>query len=217
MGSGALRELPFQRAGLKALVFDLDGTLYQNERMGDQVNLGACNYIASLKGVSVEKADSMLREARYSMVESGGTLSRAVESLGGNLRDLHLRLSQDVTPEGVLSVDPRVTGMLKALATRFAVHIYTNNNRPLSARIMKEIGVGGLFEKVFTIEDYWRPKPDRDALLGILESIACKPEETLFVGDRFEVDLALPEKLGCRIYEACTVEQLLELSQLVQA
>ncbi|HJV34153.1 HAD family hydrolase [Geomonas sp.] len=211
-----MRELPFQRDGLKALVFDLDGTLYQNERMGEQVNLAACNYIASLKGVSVEEADSMLREARYRMAGSGGTLSRAVESLGGNLRGLHQQLSQDVHPEGVLTVDPRVTAMLRALATRFAVHIYTNNNRSLSARIMKEIGVVGLFGKVFTIEDYWHPKPDQDALLGILEAIACRPEETLFVGDRFEVDLALPAKLGCRIYEACTADQLLELSRLVE-
>ncbi|HJV66080.1 MAG TPA: HAD family hydrolase [Geomonas sp.] len=211
-----MKKLPFRQDGLKALVFDLDGTLYNNARMGELVNLGACNYIAHLNGVSVEQADAMLREARYSMVESGGTLSRAVISLGGNLKDLHERLSQDVTPEGILSVEPRVPQLLKALATRFAVHIYTNNNRSLSARIMKEIGVSGLFGKVFTIEDYWRPKPDQAALQGILEAIGCRPEETLFVGDRFEVDLALPAKLGCRIYEACTTDQLAELFQLVE-
>lgn len=216
MGDGAVRELCFNPAGVRAIVFDLDGTLYQDERMGRQVNRAACNYIAELRGVSVDQADVMLREARYRLPGIDGTLSRAVITLGGNLKGMHERLSRDVQPAGILAVDPRVPELLEKLATRFEVHIYTNNNRELSARIMNEIGVGGMFGKVFTIEDYWRPKPDKDALLGILAAIGKRPEETLFVGDRYEVDLALPLSLGCPVFESLTVDQLMALSQLVE-
>jgi putative hydrolase of the HAD superfamily len=96
------------------------------------------------------------------------------------------------------------------------LHVYTNNNRKLSGRIMNQIGVTGLFRQVFTIEDYWRPKPDEMVLLGILEAIGRKPSETLFVGDRYEVDLALPESLGCAILETRTVEELLTLAELIE-
>jgi putative hydrolase of the HAD superfamily len=215
MGHGTVTVPPLQREGLKALVFDLDGTLYQDERLGNAVNLGACVYISSLRGISVEEADVLLQEARCKLTGSG-TLSRAVMSMGGNLKDLHDQLNLEVRPEGVLSVDPRVQALLRNLATRYELYLYTNNNRELSARIMKEIGVTGLFRKVFTIQDYWLPKPDETVLLRILNDIGSEPEETLFVGDRYDVDLALPASLGCRIYEARTVVELLGLEQLMK-
>jgi putative hydrolase of the HAD superfamily len=215
MGHGAVTA-PLQREDLKALVFDLDGTLYQDERLGNAVNFGACVYISSLKGVSVEEADVLLQDARCKLSGPGGTLSRAVISLGGNLKDLHDRLNEEVRPEGVLSVDPRVQALLRNLGTKYDLYLYTNNNRELSARIMKEIGVTGLFRKIFTIQDQWLPKPDETVLRQILGDIAVQPEETLFVGDRYEVDLALPASLGCRIYEARTVVELLGLEQLMK-
>lgn len=205
-----------RQEGLKAIIFDLDGTLYQDERLGNAVNLAACRYIASLKGVTVEEADAMLMAKRCSVNEGCGTLSSAVMALGGTLKELHERMSLDVRPEGVLKVDQRVIELLERLGERFELHLYTNNNNELSARIMAEIGVSGMFRRIFTIQDSWRPKPDMTVLAGILEAIGRKPAETLFVGDRYEVDLALPASLGCQIFEARTVEELLGLEQLLQ-
>jgi len=210
--SSSLRQLA-QR--VRAIVFDLDGTLYQNDRLGEEVNQCACRYIAALRGISPAAADQMLEEARDRQSGPGKTLSLAVISLGGNLQELHQRLGSEVHPEGVLTVDERVPQLLRRLAGRFEIHLYTNNNRELSARIMAEIGVAGMFGKVFTIEDSWRPKPDPVALQGILEAIGRKPSETLFVGDRYGVDLSLPEELGCAVFEARTVAELLQLGHLL--
>jgi putative hydrolase of the HAD superfamily len=203
------------RDTLKAIVFDLDGTLYQEEQLGEQVSQSANRYIAELTGSTVAEAEQRLQQARDCTDGSGGTLSRAVVALGGNLPELHARFSRDVNPAGVLQADPRVRQLLTRLAEKFELHVYTNNNRELSGRIMERIGVADLFEKIFTIEDYWRPKPDQTALAGILQSIGRSPAETLFVGDRFEVDLALPESLGCAVFETKTVAELLKLEQLL--
>lgn len=203
------------RDSLRAIVFDLDGTLYQNDELGDQVNRSACRYIASLKGIPEAEADLLLREARAKQSGPGGTLSRAVLALGGNLPELHHRMSLEVHPEGLLTVDPRVPELLVRLAGRYQLYLFTNNNQALSKRIMAQIGVAGLFARVFTIEDSWQPKPDRTVLLGILAAIGRKPAETLFVGDRYEVDLAMPESLGCAILETNSVEELLSLAELV--
>ena len=215
VGDGPLTPLPVRRDRLKAIVFDLDGTLYQDDRLGEEVSGSACRYIAELRDISTSRAETMLQEARDGLSETGGTLSNAVLSLGGNLKEMHQRLSREVHPEGVLRVDRRVTALLEKLAASFALYLYTNNNRELSGRIMAEIGVSGIFKKVFSIEDYWRPKPDRAALLEILEIIGCKPAETLFVGDRYGVDLALPESVGCAVFVAKTIEELMTLAQLV--
>jgi putative hydrolase of the HAD superfamily len=208
--------LPDTQGGLRAIVFDLDGTLYQDDRLGEEVHQSAYRYVAFLKGVTVAEADDLLRGARCEVSESGGTLSRAVLALGGDLKELHNRFSREVDPKGILAPDPRVPELLRKLAGRFELYLYTNNNRELSARIMEQIGVGGFFKKVFSIEDYWLPKPDHAALQGILEAICRKPGETLFVGDRYEVDLEFPASLGCAVFEARTVDELLALAKLVE-
>jgi putative hydrolase of the HAD superfamily len=215
MGPGPVTKLPATQGGLRAIVFDLDGTLYQDDRLGEEVHQSACRYVAFLKGVTVAEAEDLLRGARCEVSESGGTLSRAVLALGGDLKELHNRFSREVHPKGILALDPRVPELLRKLAGRFELYLYTNNNRELSARIMEQIGVGGFFKKVFSIEDYWLPKPDHAALQGILEAIGRKPGETLFVGDRYEVDLEFPASLGCAVFEARTVDELLTLVKLV--
>jgi len=214
MGDGAVKYAPVRGEGLRAIVFDLDGTLYQDERLGEEVNQSACRYIASLKGISAAEADAMLQRARAES-GSGGTLSRAVIALGGNLNEMHRRFGLDVHPERFLKPDHRVPELLKRLATRFQLHLYTNNNRELSDRIMSQIGVKELLGQIFTIEDYWLPKPDKGVIVAILDKIGSKPAQTLFVGDRYQVDLALPESIGCAIFEAKTVEELLTLAKLV--
>ncbi|HBA89997.1 MAG TPA: HAD family hydrolase [Geobacter sp.] len=213
MGNGAVTPLPARLEGIRAIVFDLDGTLYQDDRLGEEVNQSACRYVAKLKGITAAEADLLLTETRAAN-GGGGTLSRAVETLGGELKEMHRRFADEIHPDG-LPADPRVPELLRLLSTRFQLHIYTNNNRDLSERIMAQIGVTGLFDRIFTIEDFWLPKPDRMVINAILEQIGCLPAETLFVGDRYEVDLALPESMGCAIFETRTVAELLILSQLV--
>ncbi|MBJ6727813.1 HAD family hydrolase [Geomonas sp. Red875] len=201
-------------ARIRAIVFDLDGTLYQSDQLGEEVNLAACRYAADLQDVSVEEGFTRIESERIRQKESGGTLSKAIEALGGTLQELHQRLSDEVHPEGVLAPDPRVLKLLQDLGARYELVIYTNNNRALSARIMKEIGVYGMFARTYTIQDFWRPKPDRDALSTILKEIGHPPEEVLFVGDRYDVDLRLPRELGCPVLESQTIEELLQLREL---
>ncbi|WP_236019095.1 HAD family hydrolase [Geomonas propionica] len=199
---------------IRAIVFDLDGTLYQEERLGEEVNQSAIHYVADLKGLSPLEAEALL-EATRAADGVGGTLSRAVVTLGGTLQEMHRRFAADCHPERLLKPDHRVRELLQLLATRCQLHLYTNNNRDLSCRIMKQIGVSDLLDQVFTIEDYWIPKPDRRIIEDILAKIDCRPQETLFVGDRYRVDLAVPESMGCPIFEMKTTEELLTLADLV--
>ena len=221
MGHGAVTGepvtgVPVGANVLRAIVFDMDGTLYQDDCLGEEVHQSACRYVASLQGISPQEAARLLQEARSCLPGSGGTLSRAVVSLGGELKELHRRFNQEVHPEELLRPDPLVQELLGKLAGRFELHLYTNNNRALSGRIMAQLGIGVFFRRVFTIEDTWQPKPDLTTLQGILEAIGKKPGETLFVGDRYEVDLELPASLGCAVHEARNTEELLSLARLVE-
>jgi putative hydrolase of the HAD superfamily len=105
--------------------------------------------------------------------------------------------------------------LLQSLGSKYELILYTNNNRPLSIRIMGAIGVAGLFRQILTIEDYWQPKPDRETLEKIYMAIGREPAECLFIGDRYDVDLRLPAAMGSTVFLAKSVEELLPLNKLL--
>ncbi len=206
-------------ADVKALIFDLDGTLYVSSDLGRAINHSACGYLAELKGVEVAAAERLIRETRKRLSAASGldtTLSHACMELGVDIRELHGRFAAEIDPSRYLRVDGRVVELLKRLGELYDLYIYTNNNRSLSERVMAAIGVSGMFRQVFTIEDSWRPKPDRQTLEEILAQIGVRAEECLFVGDRYDVDLRLPAAMGCAVFFAATPEELLNLINLTR-
>jgi putative hydrolase of the HAD superfamily len=203
---------------LKAIVFDLDGTLYVNNPLGESIYEVACRYIADLKGVECKAAASLIRATRNMLTAQSSqetSLSLACIELGGDIVQLHRYFAGEVVPEDYLKRDSRLIELLNNLGQRFELYVYTNNNLELAGRIMKQLGIGGLFQHVFSIEDTWRPKPDIQSLQYIYSSIGYEPYECLFVGDRYDIDLKLPASLGSMVFLGSGVDALIPLCKLV--
>ena len=201
-----------------SLVFYLDGTLYFDDRLGREITRTANRYIALLKGVDDRSAAELIRATRTRLQAEQGleaTLSQACTELGGDLRELHSFFNREIAPEPLLTRDERVVNLLEQLGRQFSLYIYTNNNRDLAARIMAALGVSHLFRRVFTIEESWRPKPDRQMLKELLNEIGREPSECLFVGDRYDIDLRLPEEVGARAWPVSGIEDLMALNTLL--
>jgi putative hydrolase of the HAD superfamily len=216
-GKGNLATGYTLHSDIKALLFDLDGTLYTSAPLGRAIMISAVGYIADLKGLSAGEAERLIRETktRLSAADGEATLSLACIELGGDLKELHRRFAADIRPELFLTRSERVADLLLALGTRFELYLYTNNNRPLAERIMSLLGIAGLFRQIFSIEDTWRPKPDRTGLEEIFRRIGKIPEECLFVGDRYDVDLRLPAEMGSAVYLVKATDDLLHLGTLL--
>lgn len=199
---------------LRALVFDLDATLYEDPRLGEAVNVEAHAYIAEMCGIDQQMAVELLQRTKDRLtLERGitGTLSLAIGELGLDLPALHRRFAERIEPAPFLPRDERVVTLLRELAGHYALVLYTNNNRTLSAKIMQSLGVAELFSRVFTIEDTWRPKPDRGTLEMIFTAIDRRPDQCLFIGDRYDVDLRLPREMGAQVYLVAGLAELLRL------
>jgi putative hydrolase of the HAD superfamily len=205
-------------SGIRALVFDLDGTLYVSDEVGRQIDDSAMGHVAAVRGISPEEAKLLVRETREKIAARTGrtaSLSHACLELGVDLRELHRHFEAEIVPEPYLQRDERVVELLQRLGERFELHIYTNNNRHLASRIMGALGIAGCFRRIFTIEDSWRPKPDRQVLAEIFREIGQEPAQCLFVGDRYDIDLRLPLELGCRVFHTRTVDELLTIETIL--
>lgn len=205
-------------AEIRGIVFDLDGTLYVNDRFAAEIQNAAASYIAGVTGLTRGEAGELMAATRQRLIEESGTvqtLSAVCAAVGGSVPDLHRHFERTLRPEACLVRDERVIRLLERLAGKYSLYIYTNNNRVLTTRIMDYLGLDGLVRGIFTIDDSWRGKPDEGMVKKVLEEVGLAPGETLFVGDRYDVDLRLPERLGCPVYLSQNLEQLLRLEELL--
>ena len=203
---------------LTTLIFDLDGTLYVNRELGREIHLEACRYLATFLEVDPDEADRRIRETKQRLSEASGwesSLSAACLELGGDMAELHRHFARQVDPTPFLQRDARVVELLANLARRYALYIYTNNNRPLAGRIMGLLGIAGFFRRVFTIEDSWHPKPDQATLEKIFTATGSDPARCLFVGDRYDIDLRLPQQMGCSVFLSSSLDDLLSLMDFI--
>jgi HAD superfamily hydrolase (TIGR01549 family) len=204
---------------IRAIVFDLDGTLYVCEEYAATIQEAAAGYVAALLGVSAVEARRLIAASRLSLAEVNGsaaqTLSAACCALGGTAPALHDYFQAHLHPESFLNRDDRVVELVDSLGRGYALYIYTNNNRPLSERIIRILGLEDRFEAIFSIDETWQAKPDGIRLEQILKATGLTPVEVLFVGDRYEVDLRLPEQRGCPVYLSRKVDELLLLEELI--
>lgn len=92
--------------------------------------------------------------------------------------------------------------------------IATSRSRNSLEIIMKNVGIDGLFEGVFTVESVTRHKPAPDLALLILKELNYSPDDTLVVGDT-TFDLMMGQGAGCKVcgvtYGNHPAEKLLEV------
>jgi len=211
--------MTLQAGRIHGIIFDLDGTLYVSPGFAATIQETATAYIASLREISLDDGQHLMKTARDSLTGETGevpTLSAVCTRLGGNVRDLHSRFEMCLQPEAFLVRDERVVALLENLAKHLPLFLYTNNNRHLTNRIISCLGLDCLFQHIYTIDDTWIAKPDQSMLDHVLLDTGLKPSQAFFVGDRYDVDLRLPELKGCPVYLSQNIDQLLRLEEVLE-
>jgi len=203
---------------IRTIVFDLDGTLYQSDELGSDIHKTAVNLVARTRGITPKEGQKILHGARARLTElldEEPTLTRICMELGVDLFDLHREFRDHIKPERYLSVDPILYALLDSLRDFADLVIYTNNNLPLTEKILQLLGVREMFQALYTIEVFGQPKPDAAALSSLLQEVGGPPESFLFVGDRHVVDLKLPQSLGIPILLVRETSDLLQVHKLL--
>ncbi|BCA79191.1 HAD family hydrolase [Desulfuromonas sp. AOP6] len=201
-------------AKIKAIIFDLDGTLYTSKGMEREIAAAAESLVAQTRGMTPAQGRNLLRSAKKRLAESleeEPTLTRTCLELGIDIPDLHRAFQQQVHPERYLENDPILFALLDSLRDHCDLYIYTNNNLPLAQKILALLGVEELFSRLYTIEFCGMPKPDANALQKVVADIGGTPDSFLFVGDRQAVDLKAPRALGSSVLLVRDTSDLLQI------
>jgi len=199
---------------IKAIVFDLDGTLYNSPLVLKHFAEAAYHTYAKSKQVEYETAKQLIEERRAELKKQTGhavPYTRALLSYGIAISVWHQENSAYFDAGEYIHEDPQLKLALKQMKVKYKLAVMTNNNQVQAERILIALGVFALFDQVFTYNSFEMLKPDPGFFKKIIEAMNILPEECLVIGDRSDVDLEPAQVLGMKTLAVMGPEDIYKL------
>lgn len=175
---------------LKAVLFDLDGTLIHSVE-----HIVKCWQYATLTCLGRE----MAREEILPTI--GRTLADAFEEVApGRSAELHAayKARQIGTHDIEVELVPGTVETLRALkANGLTMGLVTSKRLPIALQGLALFDLVPFFDVIVTMEDTSRHKPAPDPLQVALQKLGIEPSEAIYVGDA-EVDMQAAHAAGMR-------------------
>ena len=184
----------------KTLIFDIDSTLYTNAAYAfEQVDCQVRQF-ARDRGITAEEARKMVADYRrkFAAENDGKKIS-----LGNTLLAFGVPISQSVEwrkslmePADFLSRDDRLIQTLSALQESFNLITVTNNPVFTARKTLDAIGVSEFFPEIVGLDTCLKSKPAVEPFMKACEITGTQPNQCIAIGDRYDMDIALPLDLG---------------------
>ncbi len=196
---------------IKAVIFDLDGTLYDYETLDKEAFGRVQDLVLEQLGVSEEQSEEAFRRARQATKKNLGETAtshsrmlyfqKTLEYL--DIRPLYLALEMYEVYWGVflekMTLYPGVEKLLDALHEKYIrVAICTDLLAHIQHRKLKALKLTDDVDCLVTSEEAGAEKPSAKIFELCLEKLRLSPKEVCFVGDNFEKDVRGAAAAGMR-------------------
>lgn len=185
---------------LKAIIFDIDSTLYTSSAYAfEQVDCQVREF-ARQRGITAQEARQMVADYRkkFAREHNGSKVS-----LGNTLLSFNVPISQSVEwrrallePSDFLSRDEKLIQTLTELQKDYALICVTNNPVLPARKTLEAIGVSEFFPNIIGLDTCLKSKPAVEPFMKAVETLGVKVEQCVSVGDRYDMDVALPLEMG---------------------
>jgi phosphoglycolate phosphatase/putative hydrolase of the HAD superfamily len=214
----------------------MDGTLYSHAAyLASQTEL-PLRRLARLRGKTYEARRAEFDACRAAWKrehrdETGGL------SMGNAFRAFGISIAENVKwreelyePERYLAEDRRLREVLLRLSggagedrpadspgalPRFLLAVLTNNPVSVARRTLRCLGVEDCFSVVIGLDTCMVSKPHRVPFQRAAESLGLPLERCVSIGDRYEIDIALPLEMGMGGVLVDGVEDVYTLPELL--
>jgi HAD superfamily hydrolase (TIGR01549 family) len=185
---------------VNALVFDLEGTLYNSKELANEWRSQVFKLIKEKTGKSDEE---VLKEFLKIVEELRGQgfrrppVSDIVDRMGISRSDFYKSIDS-VDASKFLKPDPELRETLEYMKGKWKIAMLTNLSRKSTLNILKALGLdSNLFEPLITASEMEKGKPDPEPFRRIIKTLSLKPS-SMMVGDSVSSDLAPAKKLGMK-------------------
>jgi len=187
---------------LKAIFFDIDGTLYDSSTL---TAMARRNSILAMidAGLDVSE-DQALRDLQGVIERFGPNYPKHYDEL---LR-LYGKVEPKIVAAGVVAYEhtklgylkpfPGVVPALMELRKRHRLGVISNGLTIKQWEKLVWLRLHHFFEAVITSEECGHEKPEPEIFHAALGALDIEPSEALMVGDRYDVDIQGARKVGMR-------------------
>lgn len=185
---------------IDALIFDVDLTLYSHAEYGGIQISKLIERMARHCGVTAGAMDARIGEYRALWAaEHGGaktSLANAFAAFGVPIEESVRWREELIRPEDYLTADPELRETLVALKRVTGLAVVTNNPASIGRRTVEALGVGDLFGIVIGLDSCGVSKPHEAPFRLAARELGAPPVRCVSIGDRYDIDLAVPLTLG---------------------
>ncbi|MBN2511011.1 MAG: HAD family hydrolase [Spirochaetales bacterium] len=196
----------------KALCFDIDNTLYRNEAYSKSQTDLLLDRLGREKGWDRERVHREMAELKEQ--------TKTEQSQGNWFKMLGIPISTSVKwrqellqPRQFLCPDQRLALTLSRFS-RMALCALTNNPVIIGRRTLDALGVSRFFGFIIGLDTTGFSKPCPEPFMAVQKRLGIDPSGIVMIGDRYEVDLAIPLSLG---WGAVLVESMEDVYTLPDA
>ncbi len=188
-------------ADVKALLFDLGGTVYDCSEHDKEYSRMLYQLLAEDNGISLDEAKTLL-EVTMKKLESESpihiTKVATMKALGYSRDRVHEAFCM-VDPIDFLSPMPGLSDLFERLSEKYKLGVLTNFRRTQAEKILGTLGVDiGIFNLIIS-EDYHLPiKPDPAPFNLALDLFDIEPRDCVYIGDSPTKDMVPAKKVGMR-------------------
>ena len=191
---------------LRAFIFDIDSTLYTNQAYAfEQVDCQVRQF-AKERGISADEARRMVAEYRkqFAAEHNGSKVS-----LGNTLLSFGVPIEQSVQwrrellePADFLRRDEKLIDELKISQKKYQLICVTNNPVLPARKTLDALGISDFFPEIVGLDTCFKSKPALEPFETAVERLSkssesgVKAENCIAIGDRYDMDIALPLKMG---------------------
>lgn len=177
---------------LEYIIWDLDGTLYHiNQDLYREIQIEVYQSIADLKNTSFNEAKEYYQQL-YDKLHSNTLVLKAI----GMNEEEAIQLFNETQLKHI-EKDKKLIESMKKLNS-FKHIVSTNSPQGYAHKKLKLIGFEDNFFNLIVgnLDTVGALKPDAAPYNYLLEHTQALPNKHLFVGDRYETDLATAKELG---------------------
>lgn len=192
---------------IRAVIFDLDGTLYKSRMIERRFAEAAHFTLARFSRIDLEEARKLVEQQRAQRSRQKGfriPYTHTLRSFGVPVKYWHRHNTRFFDPGDHLKKNTGLIKVLRKLGRHYRLAVVTNNNRVQTERILEALGVRQFFSVIQSFTDSGLLKPDRRVFLEVARKLKVQPHECFSVGDRVDVDLIPALKIGMKIFRVAS-------------
>ncbi|MCR5725136.1 MAG: HAD family hydrolase [Treponema sp.] len=204
----------------KTLIFDIDSTLYTCPEYAHEQIDSQIRYFATLRNISPEDARALVSDYRkkWAQEHNGARIS-----LGNLLLSFGISIEESIewrktlfNPADYLHTDSKLKETLTKLSLHYNLVCVTNNPVEPAQKTLDALGVSEQIQLIIGLDTCFKSKPAVEPLELAMEKTQSTAGECISIGDRYDIDIALPLKMGMGGILVSGVEEVYAIPEFLE-